>query len=302
MGKLIVLIGVPLSGKTTWAKDYLNKNKAYYVSRDSERESCFGAYRMGDQREEDLISEIVKNKVFTLLKRGDVILDNTHCKQSDMENIASIFGNHCDIEFVKIEAPTKTELIKRNQKRFFETGKLIPERVLHKKLKELGELVIPENIYLKGCKTDQRIGKFKYNAELKDCVVFDLDGTISLMNGRNPFSGKDCHTDCVNQSVKNLLECIPSHVEVFIFSGRNSDDGGVEATKEWLQENNVPYDHLIMRGEKDHRPDTAIKREMYNTHIKDKYNVLFTVDDRDCIVDLWRSLGIDCFQVYYGNF
>ncbi len=175
--------------------------------------------------------------------------------------------------------------------------------MLHKQIQEFSALVIPDNIKNKGVKTDRRIeNNIKYNSELKDCVIFDLDGTISLMNGRNPFKGEDCFSDEVNQSVKYLLESIPNNVEVFIFSGRNSDNNGKEVTLNWLVENSIRYNQLIMRQEKDSRPDTIIKKEMYNKHIKNKYNVLFAVDDRDCVVKLWRDLGLDCFQVNYGNF
>lgn len=300
MGKLIVLVGTTLSGKTTWAKQFKN---AYHISRDTERESLFGEYRMGSQKEEDVITDIINNKVWTCLKLGDVILDNTHCNQIVLDNIVSEFGSSYDIEFKLFPALTKEELIKRNHMRFFETGKLIPERVIHKQLQSFNELVIPKNIINHGTKTDRRVlNNLKYDPTLKDCVIFDLDGTISLMNGRNPFKGENCSSDVVNESVKRLVECIPDFVDVFIFSGRNSDNGAMDATIEWLSNNGLPYHDLIMREEKDNRPDIVIKKEMYNKHIKDKYNVIFTVDDRDCVVKMWRDMGIDCFQVNYGNF
>jgi predicted kinase len=304
MGKLKILVGTALSGKTTWAKEYLKNNKnTYYVSRDSEREIMFGEYRMGSQKEEDIITEIVNNKVWTYLRLGDVILDNTHCRQEYLDAVINEFKYSYDVEVVVMPLLEKVELVKRNQKRFFETGKLIPENVLHKQMKDFSQLIIPDNIYNKGVKTDKRvITKKEYNTNLKDCVIFDLDGTISLMNGRNPFKGEDCLSDEVNTSVKLLLDSIPNHVEIFIFSGRSEENGARENTINWLSENSIPYSELIMRKEKDNRPDTVVKKEMFDNHIKGKYNVLFCVDDRDCVVKLWRDMGIDCFQVYYGNF
>lgn len=304
MGKLKILIGTSLSGKTTYAKKYLSENpNCYYVSRDSEREVMFGEYRMGSQKEEDIITEIVNNKVWAYLKIGDVILDNLHCKQEYLDSVINEFKYSYDIEFIPMPLLSKEELIKRNQKRFFETGKLIPERVLHYQMVDFQNLNIPENIYNGGVKTDKRIiTKRDYDFNLRDCVIFDLDGTISLMNGRNPFKGKDCLSDEVNTSVRLLLEVIPQHVEIFIFSGRSEEDGAREATLNWLSENNIPFNQLVMRQEKDYRPDTVVKKEMFNKHVKGKFNPLFCVDDRDCVVKLWRDMGIDCFQVYYGNF
>jgi len=59
---------------------------------------------------------------------------------------------------------------------------------------------------------------------------------------------------------------------------------------------------LFMRPTKDYRSDVEIKEEIYNNEIKDKYDVLFAIDDRQTCVDLWRSLGITCLQCADGNF
>jgi len=50
------------------------------------------------------------------------------------------------------------------------------------------------------------------------------------------------------------------------------------------------------------RKDVIIKQEIYEEHIKDKYDVLFVMDDRNQVVEFWRSIGLTCFQVAEGNF
>ena len=57
-----------------------------------------------------------------------------------------------------------------------------------------------------------------------------------------------------------------------------------------------------MRSTGDHRNDAIVKQELYEQEIAGKYNVDFCVDDRDRVVDLWRSLGLTCFQVAEGWF
>ena len=57
-----------------------------------------------------------------------------------------------------------------------------------------------------------------------------------------------------------------------------------------------------MRATGDFRPDSVVKEEIYNNHIKDNYYVAGVFDDRDSVVKLWRDLGLTCFQVYYGDF
>jgi len=57
-----------------------------------------------------------------------------------------------------------------------------------------------------------------------------------------------------------------------------------------------------MRPAGDIRKDVLIKQEIYEREIKDKYNVLFVLDDRQSVVDGWRSLGLTVFQVAEGQF
>lgn len=57
-----------------------------------------------------------------------------------------------------------------------------------------------------------------------------------------------------------------------------------------------------MRPENDYRKDTIIKREIYEKEILNKFNVLFVLDDRDCVVEQWRDMGLTCLQVAEGDF
>ena len=57
-----------------------------------------------------------------------------------------------------------------------------------------------------------------------------------------------------------------------------------------------------MRTPKDNRKDCIIKRELFDAHIKGKYYIDFVLDDRNQMVDLWRSMGLTCLQVADGNF
>jgi hypothetical protein len=45
-----------------------------------------------------------------------------------------------------------------------------------------------------------------------------------------------------------------------------------------------------------------VKNSMFHKHIKDQYYPAAAFDDRDCMVDFYRSKGIQTYQCYYGNF
>ena len=106
-------------------------------------------------------------------------------------------------------------------------------------------------------------------------------------------------------SLANMIEYVNDRevtkVEIVIFSGR---DGSCRIeTEDWLGKYEVKYDQLHMREAGDNRKDSIVKRELFDTHIKGKYNVLYVVDDRNQVVDMWRNeLGLTCFQVAEGDF
>lgn len=73
-------------------------------------------------------------------------------------------------------------------------------------------------------------------------------------------------------------------------------------TEKWLADNYIVYDQLVMRKADDQTKDSIIKQDFYNKYIKGKFNVLGIFDDRNQVVEMWRSLGLPCYQVAEGDF
>jgi hypothetical protein len=172
-----------------------------------------------------------------------------------------------------------------------------------KRANYVGEKVI-KDMYNKFIKKDISRGKplnpSDPDPELARAVIFDMDGTLACIGDRSPYDGKSCAVDLPNQSIIALNKMIPPDIRIIILSGR-SDDSEKE-TLAWIDEHNVNYDELHMRKAGDQRKDAVIKEEMFNAYIKGKYNVIFAVDDRNQVVELWRSLGLTCLQVAPGDF
>lgn len=137
---------------------------------------------------------------------------------------------------------------------------------------------------------------------LPKAVICDLDGTLAILNGRNPYKASSCERDILNMPVADLLKLKKQQgVAILLLSGRL--DLYRPQTVDWLKKHQIPYDLLVLRAEKDGRKDGVVKREFYETHVKGQYFVEFVLDDRNQVVDLWRKkLGLPCFQVYYGDF
>ena len=48
-------------------------------------------------------------------------------------------------------------------------------------------------------------------------------------------------------------------------------------------------------------PDEVLKKDMLDKYL-DINDIFMVVDDRQKVVDMWRSLGLICLQVAEGNF
>lgn len=60
--------------------------------------------------------------------------------------------------------------------------------------------------------------------------------------------------------------------------------------------------NLLMRKDGDYRQDYVVKAELFDAHVRDEYDVLCALDDRDQVVGLWRAMGLRCLQVRAGSF
>jgi hypothetical protein len=133
--------------------------------------------------------------------------------------------------------------------------------------------------------------------------IFDIDGTLAQMNGRSPFSAND--EDYLNDTLdKAVFSAYRGLYElgyyIVVMSGR--DESHREVTEKWLERNLVSHNLLLMRPEGDTRKDFIVKGELFDMYVRDNYNVCGVFDDRNQVVDMWRSIGLKCFQVQDGNY
>lgn len=132
-----------------------------------------------------------------------------------------------------------------------------------------------------------------------DAIMVDIDGTLAHMVDRGPYDPTKYHTDVIDPTIRELVGRYADHM-VIVMSGR--DVTYREATELWLHTNGVIFNELHMRPAGDKREDSTVKRELYEQHVKPKYNVVFVLDDRNRVVNMWRSIGLKCLQVAEGDF
>ena len=149
---------------------------------------------------------------------------------------------------------------------------------------------------------------------IKTTVIFDLDGTLALVDKRREIAKKPngkidfdifydpqyIELDEPNSFVIELAKMYKRDgYEIVIVSGRS--DRTKEATDRWLEKYGVLYDRMIMRKRKNFTPDNELKERWLEKYL-DRDNIHVVVDDRQRVVDMWRRNGLDVFQVANGNF
>jgi len=137
--------------------------------------------------------------------------------------------------------------------------------------------------------------------DLKEAVIFDLDGTLAFNNGKRGWFDSDVSTDEICGIVKEQIKFhVKNNRKIFIVTGR--DDKAEDSTIKWLDFNEIYYDRLYMRKFGDYRSDVEVKTEIYLNEFKDKYHIYLAYEDREILVQMYRKLGIKCFQVEWGRY
>jgi len=139
--------------------------------------------------------------------------------------------------------------------------------------------------------------------------LFDLDGTLADLTHRlhhiqsDPKNWDAFFAACVDdepiQHVAEIARALMRYHRIVIVSGRS--DQVRSETVRWLNDHHIPYWSIYMRKAGDHRADHVIKKELFD-EIRQAYDIQAVFDDRQQVVDMWRSEGIPCLQVAAGNF
>jgi predicted kinase len=282
-GKLIMLRGLPASGKSTWAKEQVEKNvDTYRINKDDLRAMLKGS--VWNRSLEATVIELRDSFVTEMLVRGNtVIVDDTNFNNIHVRRLRQI-ASQTGASFEIIDFNTPLEVcLERNRLR----EKPVPEEVI---------LRMHEDFVKNSPK------KLLQDPEATPAVVVDLDGTLAIHTNRSPFEFHKCYSDAVNEPVLACVKALEAAGNAIVFVSGREDSCRAE-TQRWLKDKcglkNCP---LFMRKTGDHRKDAVIKEEIYKNSIIPEYYVKFVLDDRDQVVNHLRDLGLTVFQVAPGNF
>lgn len=293
MSKVIALRGISGCGKSTYAAELKQQGWAV-VSRDAIREAVFKDYASVD---ENAVTVIQDASIDALLRAGrNVVIDDTNIRLGYLKRFAEIAAKHdatFDIKQFDIDV---NEAIRRVFQREINGGRGVPEAVIRRQAQGLksakvnmDELFTPAfKLYV------PRPGSQK-------AILVDIDGTVAHNDGHRSFYDYEkVANDKVIEAVAEVVRRFGNDHKIIIMSGR--DDMCMDDTKMWLDVGRIPWDDMFMRRTGDQRKDSIVKIELFDEHIRDNYDVQFVLDDRQQVVDAWRSIGLRVFQVAPGDF
>ena len=294
MQKLYYCKGLPGSGKSTLAKEMVaNSNGTLVrVNRDDLRkESRHYVRGVFNKRLEREIARVRDERIGDALSRGfDVISDDTNLSERHARHFREI-ANKYNAELILLDFTdpksslyvSLEECIKRDLNRDSSVGKDVILEMYYSNVLGLKD----SNQYQPSAPS------------LGEAIIVDLDGTLCHINGRSHFDSYKYDTDVKDLAIAKLIEAFDAlGYNILIVTGREGSPLAISQTKKWLQDNGIKYDLIMFRPEgSNHIKDYEIKKNIYEQYIKDKYQIVFALEDRPRNIRMWRSLGIkvlDC--------
>lgn len=281
MPKIVMMKGLPASGKSTKAKELLEKDgNAIRVNRDLLRIMLhFDKWTPKNERMTKILQEAI---VIRALKEGkNVIIDDTNLAQHEEWWNRIALGNNARLEVVEMPLLPLSELIERDKAREKSVGRDVIYRMA------------------------MQYGYWKPD---RKHIICDIDGTIADCSHRREFvkqEPKDWKGFFANMDKdgfrKEVWEQAKAHgLPIIIVSARPEQYR--ETTLKWLEEQGISESEfvtLIMRQGFDKRPDTEVKLDILNMIGRDNIKVVY--DDRPSVIRMWRENGVEVIDVGNGE-
>lgn len=317
--KLLILRGLPASGKTTYAHAWVaqdRKNRVRVNKDDLRMMIDNGTYEKGITEQRILAARDVL--VQQLMQRGlSVVVDDTNLRRYHLTKLIKM-AHEAQWEWIVKDFLTPLEeCIRRDLDRSYDSNIYVGAsaiRDMHSKFVANGLADIPTEDELATVVTEAGVvTPYRPDTDLPTAVIFDIDGTIALKGTRNPFDESRVHEDTPKQEIIDAIHMEQAAGRYIIFCSARTDECRAQ-TMEWILNHvwdrfsvfdtyvDIPKFDLYMRQAGDSRRDAIVKMEIFDRYIRNQYNVRRVYDDRNQVVRMWRSLGLTVLQVADGAF
>lgn len=324
----ILTVGAPGSGKSTYAFDFKSDNDEYVIlERDILRKEVCEEFEIlrNIRKDEnfhthyyslhkDIIAEVEKEVTkrieHTISTHDFIILSNTNLTTKHRNAMINNLKNRGFTVHIKIFNKDLPTLLKHNELRVDVVGQNVVFNMYQKlqhsmeefrlDTKNNIEIIYDHNEYSKDSKITE------------NCVICDIDGTIAHIEknskgypNRTHFDMTKVFDDSFDDIVFSMvLGVLTTHkAKLVFFTGRTADCfvNTIRWLDKHLEKYNMSYSNgdyvLYSRAIGDYSKDFVIKSELYNTFVKNHFNVLAVFDDRPQVVQLWNDMRLKTIAV-----
>lgn len=297
--------GLPASGKTTWARALVDSKPSGSIvrlNRDDLRAMALRSdYLTPSYTAEELVSVVQHGPIPELLRRGiDVVVDDTNLRSRALRTLMELGARAgADVQVVDefLSVPLTT-CLERDAARARPVGADVIRHMHGKYLSGGRRLTVP-------ALDSATVGKpYAAVPGAQKAIIVDIDGTVALHGSRSPYDTSRYDEDAPYAAVIEQIRMAAAADYCVLFtSGRDITYRTV--TVEWLCRHVIADDmtwDIFMRPAGDTRNDAVVKLELFDEHIRDRFDVRWVLDDRDRVVAMWRGLGLSVMQVAPGAF
>jgi predicted kinase len=285
MSKLLILQGLPASGKSTWAKQMVQKGAGDWkrVNKDDLRAMIHCGLDNKGTEGDILVARDALVRAY-LAKDKSVIIDDTNFNPIHIKMLKAIANEQgATVELKRFDISVD-EAISRDRGRDSPVGE--------KAIRDMYDRYIAVG----------QPAKIQYvpPVDKPSAIICDIDGTLAHMDGRSPYEWQRVDEDSLDHIVAEIVGRYKLTHQIILVSGR--DEESREKTIKWCERHGIVFDILLMRAAGDMRNDRIVKKEIFESQLKDNYNIHFVLDDRNSVVAMWRSMGLKVLQVEEGDF
>ena len=299
--EVILTIGIPASGKTTWARNYAKDDpNTVIVSRDDIRAAHGFTYDLPKEqiaKNEAFVTKVQHNQIEAALQDGmNVIVADTNINSKFRNKLIKFCHEHgADVVLIPFPIPLD-EAIVRDNKRPDRVGADVIVRMYN----DLQSSNIDADYEEHPAPVFEPYSHATGDRYKPSAIVVDIDGTVARHVNRSPYDESKVLDDEPIEDVADVVHVLSEYYALAFVSGRK--DSCRDDTELWLDRQGFSNYDLFMRKADDNRPDYVVKAEIYDTKVIPKYNIRMAFDDRDQVVRHVRKRGITVAQVAPGRF
>jgi predicted kinase len=296
MLKIIMTVGLPGCGKSTWAKDFLKQHEGFeIVEKDLFRAQVFKDNNVKWSRENETkyIMPFWINKMEDLLKKGISIISSDCNLTKVNKNVLNELSKKYKAELIEQDFTNVPVEVCIDRDSLRDKDK----KVGPKKITKLYQDHIISPIREKSKETQLNLME-NYVKITEKTIICDIDGTVAIMGERSPFDWQSVDKDIPILPVIDTLKALKKSLNAKLVFVSGRDEECKEKTIKWLNEvAKIEFEAIYMRKHRDFSPDYKVKEEIFYKHLKNNYNICMVFDDRPQVVKIWRKLGFFVFDV-----